>query len=364
MVEKACRIARQLRDIGIRRSGVVRIDSATGVHDWADNPAANQKLIAKTFSEACDVAEQHGERLAAEGEICWGGMHSWKHMVRAAGDGRPAQDARLPGRHGAYAALHAGLQRARASPSARRITIGRTDERSTSAQGGHRTRCGRGRSIFTSRRTTRPSKAQARTTRPDGTAWPTIRTASSISSHDAGYWLRDDKGELTKSLQAHLLGRLHVPERRDDEAEDVERHSRRDGCGARSPRLASSRRLTRLKGIEVMHGQRKKLNVGMVGYGFMGRTHSNAFGKVNQFFDLDYEPGAQGRVRTGQGDKVEGFAEKWGYESRPRPTGASSIAPQAILISSTSQPQRHARRDRACRRCGRQDGDVRKAARP
>ena len=35
---------------------------------------------------------------------------------------------------------------------------------------------------------------------------------------------------------------------------------------------------------------KKKLNIGMVGYGFMGRTHSNAFAKVNQFFDLEYQP--------------------------------------------------------------------------
>ena len=35
---------------------------------------------------------------------------------------------------------------------------------------------------------------------------------------------------------------------------------------------------------------KKTINVGMVGYGFMGRTHSNAFGKVNQFFDIGYEP--------------------------------------------------------------------------
>ena len=34
-----------------------------------------------TFREACDVAADYGERLAAEGEICWGGMHSWKTMV-------------------------------------------------------------------------------------------------------------------------------------------------------------------------------------------------------------------------------------------------------------------------------------------
>jgi len=81
MVEKACRIAAQLRDLGVRPNGVVRIDSATSVEAWSENPKENTKRIAKTFSEACDVAEDFGERLAAEGEICWGGMHSWKDMV-------------------------------------------------------------------------------------------------------------------------------------------------------------------------------------------------------------------------------------------------------------------------------------------
>ena len=81
MVEKSCRIGKQLRDLGIRPSGVVRIDSASGVHDWAADPVVNQKTIAATFTEACNIAEGYGETLAAEGEICWGGMHSWKHMV-------------------------------------------------------------------------------------------------------------------------------------------------------------------------------------------------------------------------------------------------------------------------------------------
>ena len=35
----------------------------------------------KTFAAACDVAADYGEQLAAEGEICWGGMHGWKHML-------------------------------------------------------------------------------------------------------------------------------------------------------------------------------------------------------------------------------------------------------------------------------------------
>jgi sugar phosphate isomerase/epimerase len=80
-VLKACRIARKLRDFGVRPYGVVRIDSAAGPADWAKDPEGNQKLIAQTFREACDVAKDFGEKLAAEGEICWGGMHSWRNMV-------------------------------------------------------------------------------------------------------------------------------------------------------------------------------------------------------------------------------------------------------------------------------------------
>jgi sugar phosphate isomerase/epimerase len=81
MVRKACSIARQLRELGIRKGGVVRIDSAASVEDWAKDPAGSTRMIADTFRGACDVAEEHGERLAAEGEICWGGMHSWRAMV-------------------------------------------------------------------------------------------------------------------------------------------------------------------------------------------------------------------------------------------------------------------------------------------
>jgi len=80
-VQKGCRIAKTLREQGIRPYGVVRIDSASGVADWAADPEGNQKRIAATFKEAAKIARDHGERLAAEGEICWGGMHSWRKMV-------------------------------------------------------------------------------------------------------------------------------------------------------------------------------------------------------------------------------------------------------------------------------------------
>jgi sugar phosphate isomerase/epimerase len=80
-VRKACAIAKKLKDIGIRKYGVVRIDSAASPSEWAKDPAGSTKKIAETFRQACDVAEQYGERLAAEGEICWGGMHSVKRNI-------------------------------------------------------------------------------------------------------------------------------------------------------------------------------------------------------------------------------------------------------------------------------------------
>lgn len=80
-VRKACSIGQRLRNLGIRSYGVVRIDSAASPADWAEDPRQNMRRIAETFREACSIAEGYGERLAAEGEICWGGMHGWKHMV-------------------------------------------------------------------------------------------------------------------------------------------------------------------------------------------------------------------------------------------------------------------------------------------
>ncbi|MDP9137832.1 MAG: Gfo/Idh/MocA family oxidoreductase [Pseudomonadota bacterium] len=58
----------------------------------------------------------------------------------------------------------------------------------------------------------------------------------------------------------------------------------------------------------------KQLNVGMVGYGFMGRTHSNAFAKVGNFFDLPFEPVLKA-VCARSADKVGAFARQWGYDS-------------------------------------------------
>jgi predicted dehydrogenase len=57
----------------------------------------------------------------------------------------------------------------------------------------------------------------------------------------------------------------------------------------------------------------KPLNIGLVGYGFMGRAHSNAFRKVSNFFDLEYQPVLKA-ICGRDTDKVKVFAKRWGYE--------------------------------------------------
>jgi sugar phosphate isomerase/epimerase len=89
-VRKGCRIAAKLREFGVRPHGVVRIDSACSVTDWDKDSKTHTKRIIQTFKEAAKIAKDHGERLAAEGEICWGAMHSYKYMLQVLeGVGQP-----------------------------------------------------------------------------------------------------------------------------------------------------------------------------------------------------------------------------------------------------------------------------------
>src|SRR5262245_36203044 len=56
------------------------------------------------------------------------------------------------------------------------------------------------------------------------------------------------------------------------------------------------------------------LNIGLVGYGFMGRTHSNAFPQAPRYFSLPYRPALKA-VAARNRERVEAFAANWGYES-------------------------------------------------
>jgi myo-inositol 2-dehydrogenase/D-chiro-inositol 1-dehydrogenase len=59
---------------------------------------------------------------------------------------------------------------------------------------------------------------------------------------------------------------------------------------------------------------KKQLNIGLVGYGFMGRTHSNAFLQAGRYFDLPFQPVLKA-VCARNAERVQSFAQNWGYES-------------------------------------------------
>jgi predicted dehydrogenase len=59
---------------------------------------------------------------------------------------------------------------------------------------------------------------------------------------------------------------------------------------------------------------KKQLRVGMIGYGFMGRAHSNAYKQVGQFFPSGYEVVLKAACAR-DAEKIKAFAQQWGYES-------------------------------------------------
>src|SRR5688572_27722922 len=58
----------------------------------------------------------------------------------------------------------------------------------------------------------------------------------------------------------------------------------------------------------------KPLNIGMIGYGFMGKAHSNAYLQANRFFDLPYRPVLKALCAR-NASNAKTFADNWGYES-------------------------------------------------
>ncbi|MEM7316685.1 MAG: Gfo/Idh/MocA family oxidoreductase, partial [Planctomycetota bacterium] len=58
----------------------------------------------------------------------------------------------------------------------------------------------------------------------------------------------------------------------------------------------------------------KPLRIGLIGYGFMGRAHANAYRKVDQFFTLGHRPVLQACAARNE-EKIKSFATNWGFES-------------------------------------------------
>ena len=175
------------------------MDSATDPASWAKDPVGNTKLIAKTFAEACDVAAGYGEKLALEGEICWGGMHSWRAMIdtleavdrpnvgfqadmahtllyllgyNSPGDSIVPEDFQWSDRE----TLSEGLRKLTAALRPWTIDFHVAQNDGTVHGSGSHDKTGR----------------HCQATDPNGKLDIT---------HDAGFWLRDENGELTKAFR-------------------------------------------------------------------------------------------------------------------------------------------------------------------
>ena len=199
MVRKSCHIGQMLTELGIRPSGVVRIDSASSPHQWDADPAGSTKLIAETFREACDVAAEYGEKLAAEGEICWAGMHSWKTMLETmeAVD-RPNMGFQADMAHTLLYTMGYNREQDRILPPDFDWSDRKTLEEA----------------LVTLTNALRPWTIDFHVAQNDGTVFgsgshdKTGRHCQALDPngkldvvHDAGYWLRDSSGNLTKAFK-------------------------------------------------------------------------------------------------------------------------------------------------------------------
>ena len=199
-VKKAAAIGQEMRKLGIRPTGGIRIDSSTGVEAWDKDPVGNTKLIAETFREAGKVAQDHGEFIVAEGEICWGGMQSWRENVRL------LEMVTMPG--------VVGYQADRAHSML--FTLGYNAEKDRLLPEGYDWK---DRSVLDAAYkkvadALRPWTYDFHVAQNDGTVFGSgdhEKTGRHVQVTDpngkldivkhAGYWLRDDKGNLTKKMR-------------------------------------------------------------------------------------------------------------------------------------------------------------------
>jgi sugar phosphate isomerase/epimerase len=199
-VRKAAAIGQQMRELGIRPSGGIRIDSSTSVSDWDRNPRDNTKLIAQTFRDAAMAAQEHGEFVVIEGEICWGGMQSWRESVNL------LEEVGMPGVVGYQADMaHSML-----------FTMGYNAEKDRLLPEGYDWK---DRSVLDAayRKVAdalRPWTYDFHVAQNDGTVFGSgdhEKTGRHVQVTDpggkldvtkhAGYWLRDDSGNLTKRMR-------------------------------------------------------------------------------------------------------------------------------------------------------------------
>ena len=229
-VKKACRIAKILNKHGVRKYGMIRIDSADSPANWEATPRQHQE-DRRDLPRSGQGRRRKRRRLAAEGEICWAGMHSWKNMLDLLERSRHARNGRFPGRPGPHLSLSAGLQRTRRPRPAQ-------DEGYSQAEFDA--------AYKNMTDALRPWTIDFHVAQNDGTVHGTGRhdkTGRHCPADDPNGKLDIVKPPATGSRSrqprhpAHLLGRLHVPQRHAGEPADLEHDPRHDDQSPRRPRM-------------------------------------------------------------------------------------------------------------------------------
>lgn len=199
MVRKSSVFGKKLRELGVRPYSLIRIDSASNLDEWAKDPVTNSKLIVQTFQEACDVAAEYGESLTAEGEICWGGMHSWRAMLDTLESVNRS---------------NFGFQADMSHTFLYLLGYNSPEDRILPADFEWSDRATLEEGLKTLTSALRPWTNDFHVAQNDGTVFgsgshdktgrhclATDPNGKLDVVHDAGYWLRDEKGELTKAFK-------------------------------------------------------------------------------------------------------------------------------------------------------------------
>ena len=293
-------------------ASTLRPASLSGTRSQGQHQAYRRRRSAKRPRPRRTMANFSSPKARSAGAACSRGARTSICSKRSACPGR-----RLPGGHGAFDALHSRLQR-REDRLLPEDTTGKTARFSTpptrrwrdalrpwtyrfpcGAERRHRLRLGRSRQD-------RPPRAG----RP-------IPTASSMSPSTPATGCATTPATRQRDAPC-LLGRLHVPQFGDDSAADLERHSGRDGEGARRAWLA---RIIRDRGDAQMSQEKTQYRPCRVPASWAAPIR-NAFRQAGHFFKLDYEPMLKA-VATRNAAGAADFRRQLGLRKQSRATGAS-----------------------------------------
>ena len=155
----------------------------------------------------------------------------------------------------------------------------------------------------------------------------------------AGFWMRDDDGEPTRAFQHICWDGCMFPNATMMQPQTWNDVLRDDDRGARRARVELTWR-------------RSRSTSGSIGYGFMGRTHSNAFLQAPRFFDRAVPAGAESGLSRAMRIACEAFADNWGYESAETDWRAVVDAKDIDLIDIASPNDTHAEIAIAAARAG------------